>query len=222
MTDPPEIDLAAPTRQAPPAPMWAGPLSGLLAGAAAICTGLVVAAIMDVDSPLNAVGSEFIDHTPKWLKDFAVDAFGTNDKLALRTGMVSVIAVLSLVVGALARRRPVVGPAAMVAFGAIGAFVAAGRPNQSVSAAVPALLGAVTGSAVVWYLIRFVRGNDGAREMPTTPTRARNGFDRRRFVTTSGAVRGRRGGRRGHRTQARERSHRPHPQRRARRPARGG
>ena len=188
--DPPEIDPTAPIRQATPAPRWAGPLSGFLAGAAAIATGLVVAAVMDVDSPLNAVGSEFIDQTPKWLKNLAIDVFGTNDKLALRVGMVTVIAALSLVVGALARRRPIVGPAAMVLFGLVGGIVAAGRPNQSVSAAVPAVLGAVVGSAVIWYLVRLVRADDPASEMPSTPTRARNGFDRRRFVTTSGAVAG--------------------------------
>ncbi len=188
--EPPEIDPLAPRRDDIAAPVWAGRLSGFLAGAAAIGTGLVVAAIMDVDSPLNAVGSEFIDHTPKWLKRFAIDAFGTNDKLALRVGIVTVIALLSLVVGALARRRPLVGPAALVVFGAVGAIVAAGRPNQSIKAAVPALLGAVVGSAVIWYLIELVRANDGASEVPSTPTRARNGFDRRRFVTTSGAVAG--------------------------------
>lgn len=185
-----EIDPTAPRRDVASAPAWAARLSGFLAGAAAISIGLIVAAIMDVDSPLNAVGSEFIDHTPKWLKRLAIDVFGTNDKLALRVGMVSVIGLLSMVVGALARRRPLIGPAAMALFGAVGAIVAAGRPNQSIKAAVPALLGAVVGSAVIWYLITLVRANDGASEVPTTPTRARNGFDRRRFVTASGAMAG--------------------------------
>ena len=188
--DPPEIDPGAPLAHTPPAPRWAGPLSGLLAGAAAIAAGLALAAIMDVDSPLNAVGSEFIDATPKWLKNLAIDLFGTSDKLALRVGMVSVIAVLSLAVGALARRRPVVGPVAMVVFGLVGGVVAAGRPNQSISAAVPALFGAVYGSAVVWFLIRMVRSDDGATKVPSVPERARNGFDRRRFVTASSAVAG--------------------------------
>ncbi len=62
-----EIDPTAPRRDGATAPAWAARLSGFLAGAAAIAIGLVVAAVMDVDSPLNAVGSEFIDHTPKWL-----------------------------------------------------------------------------------------------------------------------------------------------------------
>jgi DMSO/TMAO reductase YedYZ molybdopterin-dependent catalytic subunit len=46
------------------------------------------------------------------------------------------------------------------------------------------------GSAVIWYLVRLVRADDPAGEVPSTPTRARNGFDRRRFVTASGAVAG--------------------------------
>ena len=186
----PEIDSGAPLAQTPPAPRWAGPVSGLLAGTMAIAAGLGLAAIIDVDSPLNAVGSEFIDATPKWLKNLAIDLFGTSDKLALRVGMVMVIAALSLVVGALARKRPLVGPAAMVVFGVVGGIVAAGRPNQSASAAVPALFGAVAGSVVVWGLIRMVRAGDGATEVPSVPARARNGFDRRRFVTASGLVAG--------------------------------
>ncbi|MEZ5251737.1 MAG: hypothetical protein R2713_21780 [Ilumatobacteraceae bacterium] len=57
------IDAAAPSDDRPRAPRWAGPVAGLVAGAAAIGTGSLVAALADVDSPTNAVGSEFIDHT---------------------------------------------------------------------------------------------------------------------------------------------------------------
>jgi DMSO/TMAO reductase YedYZ molybdopterin-dependent catalytic subunit/uncharacterized membrane protein YeaQ/YmgE (transglycosylase-associated protein family) len=184
----PEVDPDAPRRDQAPAPRWAGPLAGLLAAAAAITSGLVVAAAIDVDSPLNAVGSEFIDATPAWLKEFAIDLFGTADKTALRVGMVIVIGLLGLAAGALARRRPAVGPATMVVFGAVGAVIAVGRPGQDASAAVPALLGAVIGSAVVWWLIGLVRAGDGATSVPTEPVRARSGFDRRRFVASTGGV----------------------------------
>ena len=36
--------------------------------------------------PLLALGSTFIDFTPLWLKNFAVETFGTNDKAALFAG----------------------------------------------------------------------------------------------------------------------------------------
>ena len=117
-----EIDPDAPRRDPAAAPRWAGPVAGLVAGGLAIATGQLVAAVADLQSPLDAVGSEFIDHTPKWLKNLAVDWFDTNDKLALRACMVLTIGVLALVAGALARRRRLVGPVTMALFGAVGAI----------------------------------------------------------------------------------------------------
>lgn len=190
MTDAYELDPSAPRRDAAPAPRWAGPAAGVLAGAAALGTGAAVAGVLDVVSPLDAVGSEFIDHTPSWLKDLAIDLFGTNDKVALRAGMIVVVAVLALAAGALARRRPAVGPAAMGVFGVLGAVVAAGRPGSGASSALPALAGAVAGAVAVWVLTALVRAGDGVRQTPTTPGRPRDGFDRRRFVAVSGAVAG--------------------------------
>lgn len=183
-----ETDPDAPRRDGAAAPGWAGPLTGLVAAAAAITTGELVAAAIDVTSPLNAVGSEFIDATPAWLKNLAIDLFGTADKVALRVGMVIVIALLGLAAGALARRRPLVGPAAMVVFGVIGAVIATGRPGEGAAAAVPALVGAAVGSAVIWRLGALVRAADPPRDAPSEPVRARSGFDRRRFVASTGGV----------------------------------
>lgn len=50
-------------------------------------------------SPVVAVGETFIDLTPGWLKDFAVSAFGTNDKLVLLLSMGVVIAALAVAAG---------------------------------------------------------------------------------------------------------------------------
>ncbi len=183
-----EIDPDAPRRDPAAAPRWAGPVAGLVAGGLAIATGQLVAAVADLQSPLDAVGSEFIDHTPKWLKNLAVDWFDTNDKLALRAGMVLTIGVLALVAGALARRRRLVGPVTMALFGAVGAIVAAGRPGSSGSAAFPPLVGAVVGGIAIWVATGWIRAGDGATHTPSVPTRARNGFDRRRFVAVSGGA----------------------------------
>lgn len=184
-----ELDPSAPRRQPDPAPRWAGPISGLVSAAAAVCVGLLLAAILDVDSPLNAVGSEFIDHTPKWLKLRAIEWFGTNDKMALRLGMVVTIGALALVLGALARRRRMVGVIGIALFGVVGAFIAAGRPGQSVAAAVPALVGAVVGGALIWWLIGIIVAADPARESPAT-SRAPAGWDRRRFMVATGGAAG--------------------------------
>jgi DMSO/TMAO reductase YedYZ molybdopterin-dependent catalytic subunit len=186
---PPEIDPTAPRRDPERAPTWTAPLIGLVAAGAAVCVGQVVAAIVEVTTPLDAVGSEFIDHTPKWLKNLAVDWFGTSDKLALRVGMVVTIGILSVVVGGLARRRPPVGVAAITAFGIVGAVVAVGRPDGEGLSALPPLVGAVAGSGLLWYLIALVRRGDGASETPMV-SRAPNGWDRRRFFGVTGAAAG--------------------------------
>ena len=185
----PEIDPAAPRRDPDRAPRWAGPLAGLVASAFAVCVGLVVAATLDVTSPLDAVGSEFIDHTPKWLKNLAVDWFGTSDKLALRVGMVITIGLLSLVVGAITRRRPIVGVVAVDVFGVVGAIVAAGRPDGEGLSAVPPLIGAVLGGGLLWYLSALVRAGDGAAQAPMI-SRVPDGWDRRRFFGVTGAAAG--------------------------------
>ena len=59
----------------------------------AVTIGMLVAGIIDVVSPIDAVGSEFIDRIPPWLKTLAIDWFGTNDKRALRVGIIGSTAV---------------------------------------------------------------------------------------------------------------------------------
>ena len=44
-----------------------------------------------------AVGGAFIDRTPPWLKNFAVQKFGENDKTMLLLGMYVTIALLAMV-----------------------------------------------------------------------------------------------------------------------------
>ena len=183
----PEIDPEAPRSQNSRASSWAGPLCGLLSAAVAVCAGLFVAAILDVDSPLDVVGSEFIDRTPKWLKIRAIDWFATNDKFALRVGMVATIALLALGIGLLARQSPKVGPITFGLFGVFGAIVAVGRPAQGIKSAVPALVGAVLGAVLVWYLIGLVRRTDPARTMQGASGEPSD-WDRRWFVIASGTA----------------------------------
>ncbi|MEZ5251738.1 MAG: hypothetical protein R2713_21785 [Ilumatobacteraceae bacterium] len=101
------------------------------------------------------------------------------------------IALLAAAAGALARRPPVgpvIGPAIMVVFGLVGGIVAAGRPGQSWVAAVPALCGALVGSAVIVVLAARIRSGDGPRARhPASRIAAANGYDRRWFVGRAAA-----------------------------------
>ncbi|HEU4330591.1 MAG TPA: oxidoreductase, partial [Lapillicoccus sp.] len=104
------------TDDAPSAPpvqsAWGAALNGVLAGAVSIGVATLLAGVLawlglagGTPSPIPAVAGAFIDRTPPWLKDFAVSAFGTNDKLALSIGMTVVLLVVCALIGVLARTR---------------------------------------------------------------------------------------------------------------------
>jgi hypothetical protein len=44
-----------------------GALAGLVAGGLAVTLGMLLAAITEVVSPIDAVGSEVIDRAPRWV-----------------------------------------------------------------------------------------------------------------------------------------------------------
>lgn len=135
-------------------PGWV--LVGVAAGALTLGVAELIAGVMarfggigGSGSPVLAVGETFIDHTPAWLKTFAVNVFGTADKVALLTGMAIVLAVLAAGVGVLLARR---ATAAYVAFAvllavALGAILT--RPGASATDVVPTLAGGAAGMALL-------------------------------------------------------------------------
>ncbi|MEO8266337.1 MAG: molybdopterin-dependent oxidoreductase [Ilumatobacteraceae bacterium] len=179
------IESTNPPRRDNTTPHLYGTVAGLVAGAVAVTTGMLIAGIVDVVSPIDAVGSEFIDRVPPWLKEQAIQWFGTNDKLALRSGIIVVLAIAALVVGYLAVRRIIAGVIGIGLFGLIGAWAAWHRPGESVSAALPSLLGAAIGIPLLMWLLhpRSPRGI----EMPG-PSRVPLGWDRRRFLVSTGSA----------------------------------
>src|SRR6185369_1383133 len=64
---------------------WLAALAGIGAALTALGVGeLLAAAISARSGPLVAVGGVVVDNVPEWGKQFAIDVFGTNDKLALQ------------------------------------------------------------------------------------------------------------------------------------------
>ena len=183
----PEIDPMAPraTVGEPTVPSWVPPVGGLAAGAVAVAVGMLFAALLNTVSPIDAVGSEVIDRVPKWLKKLAIDWFGTNDKTALRAGIVILLAVAAAIFGRLAWKRFNVGLAGFAAFGVIGLAAALHRPNQPGKAVIAPVVGAIAGIAVLSVL---VRGRGGNRRQVEIPGRSRVplGWDRRRFLAITG------------------------------------
>jgi len=187
-----EIDPGAPRRPDPDVaslviPRWAAAVAGLASGAIAVTSGMIVASLADRPSPIDAVGSSFIDRTPRWLKELAIDWFGTNDKTALRVGMILVLAVVSLVLGSSSRRTSWPLVIGIAAFAVVGALSAAERPGSSAVSVVAPLVGAIIGIASTVFLL----GQLNVRWLTAHRPRASRvpiGWDRRRFVRATAAV----------------------------------
>ena len=178
-------------------------IAGLVAAAFALGVGDFVAGIFrNVQSPRDAVGAEFIDRTPVWLKNFAVEQFGTNDKTALRVGMLIVIGLLGLVIGALAYRRPWIGVVGIGAFGVVGAVVAVQRPTGHALDVLPPLVGAIAGIMALLALLNRLHAPKTVLEMRNEKnagfaerlhqrlgtTERKAAVDRRGFFILSGSV----------------------------------
>src|ERR1035438_5191716 len=83
-----------------------GALVGVLAAAVAIGAAQFAAGLgVPQSSPVIAVGQAAIDLTPPAVKDFAISAFGANDKTVLLGGILVILALYAAVVGVLAVRR---------------------------------------------------------------------------------------------------------------------
>ncbi|MEU3157317.1 molybdopterin-dependent oxidoreductase [Streptomyces griseoincarnatus] len=177
-------------------PSWPGvplgALSGVLAGFAALAVAeLVAAAVRPQAGPVIAVGGASIDATPAAVKDWAIRRFGTDDKLVLQLGILAVLTVLALVLGALAVRFRRLGAAGVLLFGAVGAAAAVSRPDStSFTDAVPSVVGAVVGALLLHVLVGRLTP---ARRSPATgeaenrlPPAA--GWDRRGFALAAASA----------------------------------
>lgn len=159
---------------------WRAPVAGALAVGCALAAGELVAAVAGaVQTPLLAVGAEFVDRFAASLKEIAVAVFGTHDKDALLIGTVVVTLALGAVAGALAHRARWLVPALVAALAVVGAASQLADPR---AALLPALLGALVATAVggwVWWALeRVARGEPGGAAGDTP--------SRRQFLTASG------------------------------------
>ena len=130
-------------------------IAGLLAAAVALGIGQLIAGFVAPDaSPVVAVGESSIDLTPPPVKNFAISAFGSNDKLVLVTGILAVLAIFAAIVGVLAMRRLAYGMAGLAVFTAIGVAAALTRPTASVGWAFPTLIGGAAAAGALRLLVR--------------------------------------------------------------------
>jgi DMSO/TMAO reductase YedYZ molybdopterin-dependent catalytic subunit len=149
-----------------------GALTGLLAVAAAIGVAQLVAGITgSAGEPVIAVGSAAIDLTPVPVKDFAIQHFGSHDKMVLLAGIYVVLALFAMLIGILARRRLAYGLAGLAVFAALGVAAVATRPVSGPADAVPTLVGVAAGAIVLLLLVRAAAAQPvRPAETSTSPT----------------------------------------------------
>ncbi|WP_199750161.1 molybdopterin-dependent oxidoreductase [Amycolatopsis sp. WAC 04169] len=144
------------TAREPRLPVFGAALIGVVALAAALAAGHLVAGFISANaSPYLAVGNGAIDLTPVGLKDFAVRTFGVYDKLVLLGGMAVVMVLAAAVAGMASRRSPVPGITLIAAFGLLGGFAVAQRPDLSAVALLAPLASLIAGVGVFFWLHRL-------------------------------------------------------------------
>jgi DMSO/TMAO reductase YedYZ molybdopterin-dependent catalytic subunit len=187
-----------------------GGLVGLLAGAAAVAVSEAVASVSTgVTSPLLAVGNRAVDSTPRPVKEWAIERFGSNDKPVLIGGVILTVALLAVVLGAVGPRRPRIALGGFLALSLVAALAALtdrAATADLVLRLLPALALTGTGAAALLMLLRTLRAPapslPGGTRGATAPTGDEgsaatsrregddlpDGFDRRAFLQTATAV----------------------------------
>jgi DMSO/TMAO reductase YedYZ molybdopterin-dependent catalytic subunit len=172
----------------------AAAVAGVAAAALALGTGELVAGLdARLRSPIEAVATEVIDRAPRPVERFAIETFGTNDKLVLVVGILALSAVFGAVLGIVARRRPLAGPVGMAAFGLLGVLASLGTPIATAVAAVPSMAAAVAGALALRLLVpapaTAAGGDDSVdRDRPPDPLTRGGVGSRRAFLGLTAAV----------------------------------
>jgi DMSO/TMAO reductase YedYZ molybdopterin-dependent catalytic subunit len=169
----------------------------------------LTASLAKVDGPVVAVGNRFIDATPKWLKTFAIDTFGTSDKAVLLVGIGAVLIAAAVAVGRLAARRfraALIGSGVLMVLGVVAATTRTGSRGLDW---LPPVIGSLAGLGAFWLLLRRplrtaasaaaaaapepmtdtkAKARAGAEPMPKNRKLALDTFDRRRFIGNAVAL----------------------------------
>lgn len=153
-----------------------------MAGIAAAAVALGVTQLLAVffgpgADARTAVGSAVIDLTPGPVKEWAIQTFGTADKLVLSVLVVAVIAAIAAATATWETCRVPVGSAAIVLAGIAGCAAVMSRAGATVVHIVPTVVGTACGVAVLRLLTsgRFIDEpeNDEPEKPDDSPDRGR-------------------------------------------------
>jgi DMSO/TMAO reductase YedYZ molybdopterin-dependent catalytic subunit len=147
--------------------------TGLITAFVAIGVAQLVAGFTGPQfAPVVAVGGVAIDNAPPPLKNFAISAFGANDKRVLVAGILVVLALFAALIGVAALRRLAFGLAGLAVFTLVGLLAVLTRPDFSAIDALPVLLGAVAGAYTMSRLVKAASATERALSAPPPPVTA--------------------------------------------------
>jgi DMSO/TMAO reductase YedYZ molybdopterin-dependent catalytic subunit len=149
-----------------------------------------------LESPVVSVGNRVVDNVPRWLKTWAIETFGTNDKAVLLGTVALLLAVGAAALGILAVRRGIrFGLIGIGIFTAVGMLASLGRGTSGLLAPLPSLVGGLVAGATLALLMH--RGNldfagEQAQSQPAQTPPAQSMLlkvpNRRQFLGTAAGV----------------------------------
>jgi DMSO/TMAO reductase YedYZ molybdopterin-dependent catalytic subunit len=127
---------------------------GVVATGAGLAAGeFLVGVIEGATSPVIAVGQKVIDLVPLPVKNWAVETFGTSDKVVLVVTTLVILFIVGIAIGIVAmsgRRAEALTATAVV--GLVGVVAVLTRPDPTVAKLLPILAGTLVSVAVLWWL----------------------------------------------------------------------
>ncbi len=165
-------------------PRWAGAVIGLVAAGCGLAVAeRLVGVWTSLQSPVLSVGDRVVDNVPRPVKQWAIDTFGTSDKVVLVGGVVVLLALFAAGIGILAARRGErAGLVGVGAFTLVGVAASLGRGSSGPAGIVPSVLAGVVAGAVLVWLVHLARPDSADSVTPMSA------MSRRRFLGTAAAL----------------------------------
>lgn len=152
------------------APVAIAPLhERMIAGVAAASVALGVAQLAGAPFGARAdaraaIGLMVVDKTPGPIRDWALHALGSQDKLFVPISVVMAIATIAAIAGTLETRRRPLGSAAIAVGGAVGCIAVLSRQGATAFDTIPTVVGAACGVAALRFLTLRIWPGPGGPE----------------------------------------------------------
>ncbi len=144
-------------------------LSGIAAAAVTLGVSALVAVPLGSSADArNAIGSTVIDLTPGPVKEWAIQTFGTSDKLFLAVAVLLAIAVLAAIAGLAERRRVPIGTVMFAAAATAGCVAVLSRSGAAPVDVIPTAVGGLAGILALRFLTSGRLSDETAHESAET------------------------------------------------------